>query len=287
MYSSDGEVLPFVSARAIKYAIRQAFQERGFKVDPLYEDPQASEQLRLSDSGRPDDYIDNDLFGYMLTVGGKEIRGRSYRRHSPIAISYFKALRDTPIKSEFAARFPRGGEKESNPVPFEVEIAEFIGRLNVIIYDYVGDFTKSTTLIKEVKVNKLPNQERRERLSAFLEILLTPSYVLPRRTNSLNIPEYYVTLVCISDAGPLPIYQYLNYFSSEEGISIDTDQLNLMFSRDDIKRKVDDGHTKFYLIDYSNSLHKGKEKIPIGILEKTSIGTVINKICDFLLPTMS
>ncbi|MBS7627098.1 type I-B CRISPR-associated protein Cas7/Cst2/DevR, partial [Candidatus Bathyarchaeota archaeon] len=60
MYSSEGEVLPFVSARAVKYAIRQAFRERGFPIDPFYEDPNATEALRLRDSGLPDQYVDND-----------------------------------------------------------------------------------------------------------------------------------------------------------------------------------------------------------------------------------
>ena len=31
MYSPIGEVLPFVSARAIKYSIRQALKERGYE----------------------------------------------------------------------------------------------------------------------------------------------------------------------------------------------------------------------------------------------------------------
>src|SRR5215469_2761771 len=110
MYSSDGEVLPFVSARAIKFAIRQAFKEnfKDFKIDPFREDPEATEQLRLMDSGGPFQFIDNDLFGYMMTKGRTPGQpGEAYKRYSPIAISYFKALRDTPIKSEFAARFPR------------------------------------------------------------------------------------------------------------------------------------------------------------------------------------
>ncbi|MCS6768379.1 MAG: type I-B CRISPR-associated protein Cas7/Cst2/DevR, partial [Candidatus Nitrosocaldus sp.] len=179
MYTSTGEVLPFVSARAVKYAIRQALKDHGFEIDPLNEEPKATNSLRLADSGRPDKYIDNDLFGYMLTSKDDE-KGRAYRRHAPIAISYFKALRDTPIKSEFAARFPRSGEKESNPVPFEVEVAEFIGRLNILIYEYIGDFTKSTSRLSDVS-DKLDESERKNRLSKFLDVLLTPSYVLPRR----------------------------------------------------------------------------------------------------------
>jgi CRISPR-associated protein Cst2 len=127
MYSSGGEVLPFVSARAVKYAIRQALKEKGFEIDPLQENPKAEESLRLADTGNPIEFIDNDLFGYMVTKGRNEV---ARKRQAPVAFSYFKALKDTPIKAEFAARFPRKEEKEKNPVPFEVEVAEFIGKLN-------------------------------------------------------------------------------------------------------------------------------------------------------------
>jgi len=283
MYSSDGEVLPFVSARAVKYAIRQAFRERGLPIDPFYEDPSATEALRLRDSGRPDQYVDNDLFGYMWTRGGRRGEGETFRRHAPVALSYFKALKDTPIKSEFAARFPRSTEersenKESNPVPFEVEVADFIGRLNSIVYDYVGDFTKSTRLVEDVEVKKLERDQKIKRLSAFLEILLTPSYVLPRRTNSLNIPEYYAALIYMSDRGPAPVYQYLNYVHSDKGISIDTSLLKMMMLRDEIMRR-DGGQTEVYIIDYGSYVGD----LPKGI-NKSTIKEVIDKACSFLIP---
>jgi len=285
MYSSDGEVLPFVSARAVKYAIRQAFRERGFRIDPFYEDPNATESLRLRDSGHPDQFVDNDLFGYMLTTGGRRGEGETFRRHAPVALSYFKALKDTPIKSEFAARFPRprekSGDKESNPVPFEVEVADFIGRLNIIVYDYIGDFTKSTRLVKDVKVNELERDQKIERLSAFLEILLTPSYVLPRRTNSLNIPEYYAALIYMSDRGPAPVYQYLNYVHSDKGVSIDTNILKMMMSREEIRRR-DGGHTETCIIDYGNYVDASPEGV-----NKTTIKEVIDKACKFLIPIKS
>jgi len=153
MYSSAGEVLPFVSARAVKFAIRQALRERGFKVDPFIINEQAEETLRLSDSANPVEFVDNDLFGYMRTVGRE---AGALRRQAPIAISYFKALRDTPIKAEFAARFSRPwSEKEEPPAPFEIEVAEFISKVNCIMYDYIGDFSQdkriAESLLKEVK----------------------------------------------------------------------------------------------------------------------------------------
>ena len=291
MYSSNGEVLPYVSARAVKFAIRKALNEwPGLKIDPFKADPSATEQLRLMDSGNPNEFVDNDLFGYMVTTGkGKE----TYKRYSPIAVSYFKALRDTPIKSEFAARFPRDDEiestekKKSDPVPFEVEVAEFIGRLNVLIYDYIGDYTqtKSTTYDPEkVKNPKESYQERCKRLSAFLQILLTPSYVLPRRSNSLNIPEYIGALVCMSEVGPLPIYQYMDYVTTGNGAtSINKNQLSNFGIRADISKRLKDRRISLFFIDFNNSLsEKQKSSLDeIGIKE-TELPTLASDACDFL-----
>jgi CRISPR-associated protein Cst2 len=283
MYSSTGEVLPFISARSIKYAILQAFKENNFEIDPFIANEKATEQLRLSDSGNPHKYIDNDLFGYMLTTSASEDqKGQAYKRQAPIAISYFKALRDTPIKSEFAARFPRAGSEGSNPVPFEIEIAEFIGRLNILIYDYVGDYTKSTRLKPDHKIEREEEEVRLSRLSAFLDILLTPSYVLARRTNSLSIPEYFGALICLSRKGPLPIYQYLDYDKPDtETTRLSTKQLDALVSREDIKSKIDGGFVELYLIDYSQLLSSAKNKIPNKI-KIISLSDIIEKSCTFL-----
>lgn len=283
MYSSSGEVLPFVSGRAIKYAIRQEFSERGFTVDPFLRDPNATEQLRLSDSGDPNKYIDNDLFGFMVTIGkGEDKKGKAYKRNAPIAVSYFKALRDTPIVAEFAARFPRHDDDKSDPVPFEVEVAEFIGRLNILIYDYIGDFSKST-ILKENSITSISDDEKRKRLSTFLEILLTPSYVLPRRANSLNIPQYYGTLICMSNHGPLPIYQYLDYVNKENGIvQLDIEKLRVLCSRKDIRDKLESNDIKLFLIDYNNLFSPNTQIENDCKIEIKNISNIIETACSFL-----
>ncbi len=283
MYSSSGEVLPFVSARAIKFAIRQALKERRFEIDPLIENPQAEETLRLSDTGDPLKFIDNDLFGYMVTKGKGEI---ARRRQAPIALSYFKALKDTPIKAEFAARFPREGKKEGNPVPFEVEIAEFIGRLNCIIYENVGRFeegeiedeAKKILKVEEVKgkrIYKIDDSERSRRIKAFSEILLTPSYVLPRRTNSLNIPEYIAAIVVLSKKGALPVFQYLDYdFESQR---VDIEKLRKLIEREEIKNKIESKEIEILLIDYFDNIKEVPKEIA-----KVSVSAAIEKITSFI-----
>lgn len=269
MYSTTGEVLPFVSSRAIKYSIRQALKGRGYKIDPFIENPQAVAALRLSDSGRPDKYIDNDLFGYMVTRGRRE---QARRRQAPIAFSYLRALKDTSIVAEFAARFPRQMAKGSNPVPFEVEVADFIGRLNCLIYDYIGDFTddKKQTGAPEDLPNQLPLKDRKQRLRDFLDILLTPSYVLPRRTNSLNVPEYYATMISLAH-GPMPIYQYLDYRMQDD--VIDIEKLNTLSNLEAFKSNK----AKAYLIDYKG-VTKSLEKIPVSIV---AVPEAINNIVEF------
>jgi len=283
MYSSNGEVLPFVSARAVKYAIRQALKERGFEIDKFIENPQAEESLRLSDSGDPLKFVDNDLFGYMVTRGRGEI---ARRRQAPIAFSYFKALKDTPTKAEFAARFPREGKEEENPVPFEVEVAEFVGRLNCIIYENVGKFNEKEveenikseleeTVKSGKKIYKINDNERTKRVKSFSEILLTPSYVLPRRTNSLNIPEYIAAIVVLSEEGPLPIFQYLDYNFENNKVNIEI--LKNLVERKEIKEKIENNNVKILLIDYTDKINELPEKI-----EKITVSEAISKIANFL-----
>lgn len=259
MYNTEGEVLPFVSPRAIKYAIRQALKERGYEIDPFIEEGQ-----QLNDSGDPVRYVDNDLFGYMKTKkGGRKGEGGSISRQAPIALSYLKAIYDTPISTEFGARFPRK-EDQQDPVPFEIEVAEFIGKLNAIIYDYVG---KKGYNLKELDFN-LDEEERRKRLRDFLEIFLTPSYVLPRRSNSLNIPEYISALVILSYEGPKPIFQYFNYYTEENRIKIKEDQL------EQLKTLLQNTKSEIFLIDYNNAI------MPSNFATK-KVNESIEEILDF------
>jgi len=276
-YSSEGEVLPFVSARAIKYAIREALKNLGFDIDPFVV------EKNMRDSGDPVKYIDNDLFGFMVPVGNKG----SITRQAPIAISYFKALKNTPITVEFGGRFPRSNtikindknseddDKEISPEPFEIEVADFIGRLNVLIYDNIGKFTEEeiskvsdkSKLTKQEDHYVLPKEDREKRLRAFLDVLLTPKYTLPRRTNSLNIPEYKVAVIVLNKDSVLPIYQYVDYTKYGE---IDTEKLSKLIN---ICREA---KSDIFVIDYENWV-KNIE------IQKISVSEAINRIVNHLL----
>jgi CRISPR-associated protein Cst2 len=276
MYSTDGETYPFVSARAIKYAVREALRERGHEIDPF-----ELSGKRVVDSGDPAKYTDNDIFGFMKAEKG--VRELASRRQAPIAISYFKALRDTPITTEIGLRTPRIEgktpemvERESRALlPFEVEVAEFTGRINCIIYDYVGRYQGTENIGKKKAVNsgeeivKVP--ERRRRLQDFLDIFLTPSYVLPRRTNSLNLPEYIAALVMLSEKGAGPIFQYLDYIRENGKTLVDVQKLALLAGRKEISG------TKM-LIDYQAA-------VPVDSpIPATDLNSAIKSITDFLVP---
>ena len=262
MYDSDGNVYPFVSARAIKYAIRMALKDKGFKIDPL---GQSGEQW--VDSGKPWEYVDNDLFGYMVPKGGETAK----RRTAPIAISYFKALRNTNINTDFGGRFPR---QEGNPNIFEVEVADIIGRLNVLMYDYIG---RPSSFDNEKWEMQITEEERKRRIRAFLEILLIERFVLPRRTNSLNVPEYYYALVSLSK-NPLPIYQYLDYTVLEDGIpKLDTNKIKELV---DLIENLNE-KPKLYLIDYTGKLDN-IDINTINLIKGTKIKELIDEITNWL-----
>lgn len=276
MYSSEGEVYPFVSARAVKRSIREALREKGYEIDPY-----TLEARRLVDTGNPERYIDNDLFGFMRAPRGE--REVAARRQGAVAISYFKALKDTPIKSELGLRSPRlekdiesMKKKERALLPFEIEVADFIGRLNCLIYDYLGKYT-GTEGGKKVQPGKVfaSPKERRKRLEDFLDVLLTPKYVLPKRTNSLNILEYYASLVALSDH-PRPIYQYLDYLFEDGKIKVDVRKLNLMTSR----KEMTDG-TRLLVIDYAGAVPELPKGCPIEIKSQKD---VVEEIVNHLIP---
>lgn len=263
MYSSEGETYPFVSSRAIKYGIRQALAERGYEIDPFRP---GRREIRAVDTGDPVKYVDNDLFGFMVATERGEVANR---RQAPIALSYFKALKDTPLKSEVGLRTPRPNSSEGlQPLPFEVEVAEFIGRLNCLIYDYIGldENTKEP-------IEGISNEERRQRLIDFLEIFLTPAFTLPRRTNSLNMPEYLCALLYLSKNGPRPIYQYLEYKTSEQGIFIDDEKLQFLLNRPEISNAGE-----LYIVDYGNYL-----KSPLDGIQVANVPMMVNRIVEFMM----
>ncbi len=200
LVSASGETYPFVSARAVKRGIREKLKEFGFKVDPF----RIGEGNKLADSGDPIEYVDNDLFGYLYIKGNQQ-----KARVSPISMSPIVAIEHTPIQIDFGGRFPRE-LGEANPTPFEIEVADFIGLMKIVITERCGIFAESEKTdqlkkwdeyIKDGKLEringgyKLDDDERMNRVKALLEILLNEGWAYPRRANFFTMAEHVSAIV--------------------------------------------------------------------------------------------
>ncbi len=261
LVSASGETYPFVSARAVKRGIREKLKEFGFKIDPF----RIGEGNKLADSGDPIEYVDNDLFGYLYIKGNQQ-----KARVSPISMSPIVAIEHTPIQIDFGGRFPRE-LGEANPTPFEIEVADFIGLMKVVITERCGIFAESEKTdqlkkwdeyVKDGKIEKitikkkkekneeiiiieknkekkqiekneevlskgyyyryklkndekekvfykLSDDERINRVKAFLEILLNEGWTYPRRANFFTMAEHVSAIVYCGEK-LYPIWKYID-----------------------------------------------------------------------------
>jgi len=212
--STTGEVYPFVSARAIKRGIREKLREYKYSTDPF----RTGEGSKLADSGDPISYVDNDIFGYLYIKGNKQIP-----RVAPVSMSPLIALSHTPIKTDFGGRFPQKPGK-TNPTPFEIEVADFIGLLKVVITERCGAFEnnektdqkkKWDEYVEEGKVEKngeiylLPEKERINRVRDFLRILLKEGWAYPRRANNFTMAEHKAAIVYAGEK-LYPVWKLIN-----------------------------------------------------------------------------
>jgi CRISPR-associated protein Cst2 len=252
-------IIPFISPRAVKYAIRQALRERGYEIDPFQlRDVQGN--IRSLDTGDPIKYVDNDLFGFMAAEEkGKQAR----RRQGPVAIGYLTSMKPLPdISTDLGLRSPRSPDQP--PMITETEVATFPAKLRAAVYDYVGVWEGTEGEVKKGE-KFIDEKERRRRIRDLLDILLTPSYVLPRRSASLSVPEYIIGLVTLSSNGIRPIYQYL---SIDDRGSVDTQPLSRL-------KNISIGWGETFMVEYIVS--------PPNTFPAVSSREAVERITNFLL----
>ena len=252
-------MIPFVSPRAVKHAIRQALRERGYSIDP-FQLRNVQGNIRSLDTGDPQTYVDNDLFGFMAAEEkGKQAR----RRQGPVAIGYLSSLKPLPdISTDLGLRSPRSPDQP--PMITETEVATFPAKLRAAVYDYVGVWEGTEGEVRKGE-KFIDDKERRRRIHDLLDILLTPSYVLPRRSASLVVPEYIVGMVCLSSAGIRPIYQYL---SMDDRGSVDAQLLTRL-------KNISIGWGEIFMIEYIVS--------PPNTFPAVSSREAVERITNFLL----
>lgn len=155
----ETDQFPYVSAQAVRRALRDQLAVLG---RPLSEGMTATIKKGAATTQQdPDQFIDDDLFGFMGTEEGKEgKKGKSTKRTSPIRVSPLISLQKYEGDLDFATNF-MGVEAGGDPNIFETEIHSGLYRGTILIeLDRIG--------CGEGFENALPNNEKMARLKDFL-----------------------------------------------------------------------------------------------------------------------
>jgi len=267
-FTTDGETRVYVSGRCVKYCIKQRLSEKGFELSPL----ERPRRVVIS-KGNPVLYIDDDLFGFMMAeVPGEAAR----RRFAPIKTDGIVALKHCEITRDFGGRFDPTGKEM--PSPFEVEVADFIGQNNWILTENIGKFEdkeiteeiiqSSPVKLEEKEENRkkyyyLPSEPsdnsklaygRKNRLKAFLEVLLKERYTFPRSATGLHQPHYYYAVILPTER-LLPLFAHIDYEIKNGKVMLNLDKI------EDLGSLLMDGE-KITIIDFEHAL---KDEVKLRI----------------------
>lgn len=141
---ANGAELPYVSAQALRRAMRDRLADMGWALSPIQE--ASAKKGAPKTQIKPVEFVDDDLFGYMDAAPSKEEKGRgtSTVRTSPIRVEALVALTDYKGDMDYATNYMGKGivnEKgeEIQPNIFETEIHSGIYRGTILIeLDRIG-----------------------------------------------------------------------------------------------------------------------------------------------------
>jgi CRISPR-associated protein Cst2 len=159
----DGSVLPYISGQAVRRMLRDRLEDLGWQLSEPFAKVSGQE---VTPPAKPEEYIDEDLFGYMDASGGK-------RRTSPTRVSTLVGLfpywgdRDLGTRSfeRFTGTPAEGGNL------FETELADCLYRGTILVeLDRVGMFP-ARELGKGASDGRLPIDERCRRVQALVRAL--------------------------------------------------------------------------------------------------------------------
>ena len=203
---------PYVSAQAVRRALRDQLAVLG---KPLSEGKAATIKKGAATTLQdPDQFIDDDLFGFMGTEEGKEgKKGKSTKRTSPVRVSPLISLQRYEGDLDFATNF-MGVEAGGDPNIFESEIHSGIYRGTILIeLDRIG--------CGEGFKKDLPNDEKASRLKDFL-IACKNLWTSGRQTRFLaDISPKFVAAAMLATKNPI----FLESVIPMKG-GINTDLLN-------------------------------------------------------------
>lgn len=166
----NGQQIPYISGQSLKYQIRKAWREMGLS-DLLSDVKQAEKKAGVDITlGEPNNYIDDDLLGYMIASSGENRRRTAVVRTSAaIGIFPFRNDRDLGTKSKEQT----GGDVSSGGNIFETEIYYNYFRVNFLIeLDRLGAY-QDFELAKAAKgkTKNLTIEQKRERLIHLLNAI--------------------------------------------------------------------------------------------------------------------
>jgi CRISPR-associated protein Cst2 len=171
----DGSALPYISGQAVRRMLRDRLEDLGYALS----EPSATVKgQEVTPPVRPQEFIDEDLFGYLDPSGGR-------RRTSPVRVSAavglfpFQGDRDLGTRSfeRFGAAMSAGGNM------FETELYANLFKGTVLVeLDRVGVFQRQELTEQKAKEkakekteesgpDKLPVKERQKRVQTLIEAL--------------------------------------------------------------------------------------------------------------------
>lgn len=156
---ADGSELPYVSSQAIRRALRDKLEEMGEKISEVIKPK--SEKGAFHTIGKPDEFIDDDLFGFMQADKGEPgEKGKSITRTSPIRVEALIAQSPYMDNSDFGVNY-MGRKIGGDPNIFETEIHSGIYRGTILIeLDRIG---REEGFKKEMSLD-----QKKERVKKFL-----------------------------------------------------------------------------------------------------------------------
>ncbi len=169
----DGSALPYISGQAVRRMLRDRLEDLGYA---LSEPSAAVKGQEVTPPVRPQEFIDEDLFGYLDPSGGR-------RRTSPVRVSAavglfpFQGDRDLGTRSfeRFGAAMSAGGnmfETELYANLFKGTVLVELDRVGVFQHgELVGEEAKKKEKTEESTPTQLPSKERQKRIQALIEAL--------------------------------------------------------------------------------------------------------------------
>lgn len=155
-----GEEYPYVSGQMLRYIYRDKLQELGYELSKVEQTGETQ--------GEPDKYIDDDIFGFMITERKtkQKKKGGQITRVSPIKVSAMIGLYPLLGNKDLLTRYPidrKTKEKLNEPSLVEQEFTgmNYFKGCILIDLDRIG-------VEKELELD-LGEEEKKKRVKAFLD----------------------------------------------------------------------------------------------------------------------